>query len=290
MELKIEGLNKSYGPTRALRDFTATLTPGVYGLLGPNGAGKSTLMNMIAGNLKPDTGSIQYNGRDIYRLGKEFRSVLGYMPQQQGLYDSFTGFRYLSYMAALKGMSKGEAKEQIMEAARMVHLTDVLNRRLGGYSGGMKQRILIAQAILGRPEILILDEPTAGLDPKERIHIRNLISGISANKIVLWATHVVSDVEAIAREIILVKEGILLAKDTPQNLLRNIQGKVFELVVSQEQVEHVQSQYLVSNLTLSSKGMLIRILSEQEPEGYPYEPVPPTLEEKYLYVFAAGRE
>lgn len=290
MELKIEGLNKSYGPTRALRDFTATLTPGVYGLLGPNGAGKSTLMNMIAGNLKPDTGSIQYNGRDIYRLGKEFRSVLGYMPQQQGLYDSFTGFRFLSYMAALKGMSKGEAKEQIMEAARMVHLTDVLNRRLGGYSGGMKQRILIAQAILGRPEILILDEPTAGLDPKERIHIRNLISGISANKIVLWATHVVSDVEAIAREIILVKEGILLAKDTPQNLLRNIQGKVFELVVSQEQVEHVQSQYLVSNLTLSSKGMLIRILSEQEPEGYPYEPVPPTLEEKYLYVFAAGRE
>lgn len=290
MELKIEGLNKSYGPTRALRDFTATLTPGVYGLLGPNGAGKSTLMNMIAGNLKPDTGSIQYNGRDIYRLGKEFRSVLGYMPQQQGLYDSFTGFRYLSYMAALKGMSKGEAKEQIMEAARMVHLTDVLNRRLGGYSGGMKQRILIDQAILGRPEILILDEPTAGLDPKERIHIRNLISGISANKIVLWATHVVSDVEAIAREIILVKEGILLAKDTPQNLLRNIQGKVFELVVSQEQVEHVQSQYLVSNLTLSSKGMLIRILSEQEPEGYPYEPVPPTLEEKYLYVFAAGRE
>lgn len=290
MELKIEGLNKSYGPTRALRDFTATLTPGVYGLLGPNGAGKSTLMNMIAGNLKPDTGSIQYNGRDIYRLGKEFRSVLGYMPQQQGLYDSFTGFRFLSYMAALKGMSKGEAKEQIMEAARMVHLTDVLNQRLGGYSGGMKQRILIAQAILGRPEILILDEPTAGLDPKERIHIRNLISGISANKIVLWATHVVSDVEAIAREIILVKEGILLAKDTPQNLLRNIQGKVFELVVSQEQVEHVQSQYLLSNLTLSSKGMLIRILSEQEPEGYPYEPVPPTLEEKYLYVFAAGRE
>lgn len=290
MELKIEGLNKSYGPTRALRDFTATLTPGVYGLLGPNGAGKSTLMNMIAGNLKPDTGSIQYNGRDIYRLGKEFRSVLGYMPQQQGLYDSFTGFRFLSYMAALKGMSKGEAKEQIMEAARMVYLTDVLNRRLGGYSGGMKQRILIAQAILGRPEILILDEPTAGLDPKERIHIRNLISGTSANKIVLWATHVVSDVEAIAREIILVKEGILLAKDTPQNLLRNIQGKVFELVVSQEQVEHVQSQYLVSNLTLSSKGMLIRILSEQEPEGYPYEPVPPTLEEKYLYVFAAGRE
>lgn len=290
MELKIEGLNKSYGPTRALRDFTATLTPGVYGLLGPNGAGKSTLMNMIAGNLKPDTGSIQYNGRDIYRLGKEFRSVLGYMPQQQGLYDSFTGFRFLSYMAALKGMSKGEAKEQIMEAARMVHLTDVLNRRLGGYSGGMKQRILIAQAILGRPEILILDEPTAGLDPKERIHIRNLISGISANKIVLWATHVVSDVEAIAREIILVKEGVLLAKDTPQNLLRNIQGKVFELVVSQEEVEHVQSQYLVSNLTLTSKGMLVRILSEQEPEGFPYEPVPPTLEEEYLYVFAAGRE
>lgn len=289
MELKIEGLNKSYGPTRALRDFTATLTPGVYGLLGPNGAGKSTLMNMIAGNLKPDTGSIQYNGRDIYRLGKEFRSVLGYMPQQQGLYDSFTGFRFLSYMAALKGMSKGEAKEQIMEAARMVHLTDVLNRRLGGYSGGMKQRILIAQAILGRPEILILDEPTAGLDPKERIHIRNLISGISANKIVLWATHVVSDVEAIAREIILVKEGVLLAKDTPQNLLRNIQGKVFELVVSQEEVEHVQSQYLVSNLTLTSEGMLVRILSEQEPEGFPYEPVSPTLEEEYLYVFAAGR-
>lgn len=286
MELKIERLNKSYGSTKALQDFSATLTEGIYGLLGPNGAGKSTLMNLIAGNLKPDTGVMQYNGQDILKMGKDFRAVLGYMPQQQGLYESFTGLRFLSYIAALKGMTWTKAKEEIWEAAQRVHLTDDLNRKLQGYSGGMKQRILIAQAILNEPKLLILDEPTAGLDPKERIHIRNMISEIAADKIVIWATHVVSDIESIAKEILFLKKGILVAKDTPQNLLRQIQGKVFELVVPKERVEEVQQRYLVSNITLSTEGMLVRVVSELEPKEFAFRPVPPTLEEEYLYIFA----
>lgn len=286
MELKIERLNKSYGSTKALQDFSATLTEGIYGLLGPNGAGKSTLMNLIAGNLKPDTGVMQYNGQDILKMGKDFRAVLGYMPQQQGLYESFTGLRFLSYIAALKGMTWTKAKEEIWEAAQRIHLTDDLNRKLQGYSGGMKQRILIAQAILNQPKLLILDEPTAGLDPKERIHIRNMISEIAADKIVIWATHVVSDIESIAKEILFLKKGILVAKDTPQNLLRQIQGKVFELVVPKERVEEVQQRYLVSNITLSTEGMLVRVVSDLEPEEFAFRPVPPTLEEEYLYIFA----
>lgn len=290
MELKIEQLCKCYGTTKALIDFNGTLSQGVYGLLGPNGAGKSTLMNMIAGNLKPDAGAISYNGKDIFALGKEFRGILGFMPQQQGLYESFSGFRFLSYIAALKGMSAGEAKAQIQEVSKAVHLTQVLNQRLGSYSGGMKQRILIAQALLGNPEILILDEPTAGLDPKERIHIRNIISEISSNKIVLWATHVVSDIESIAKEIILIKKGVLIAKDTPQSLLNNICGKVFELLVPIDQVDNIQKQYLVSSITLSANGMLMRVVSDHEPEDHPFQAVQPTLEEEYLYVFAAREE
>lgn len=290
MELKIEQLSKSYGSTKALQKFDGTLSQGIYGLLGPNGAGKSTLMNIIAGNLIPDEGTIQYNGKDIFKLGKEFRAVLGFMPQQQGLYDSFTGFRFLSYIAALKGMSRTEAKIQMKEVAEMVHLTEALNRRLGGYSGGMKQRILIAQAVLNNPEILILDEPTAGLDPKERIHIRNIISEISSNKIVIWATHVVSDIESIAKEILLVKKGTLVAKDAPQNLLKNVQGKVFELLVPCDQLDDVQKQYLVSNITLSANGMLVRIVSEDKPKGYSFQAVLPTLEEEYLYVFATKED
>lgn len=290
MELRINGLSKSYGATKALCNFTGTLSEGIYGLLGPNGAGKSTLMNILAGNLKQDGGCILFDGRDIRELGREFRSLLGFMPQQQGLYESFTGIRFLSYMAALKGMSKQEARLQIQEAAKRVHLTEVLNQKLGAYSGGMKQRILIAQAMLNHPKILILDEPTAGLDPKERIHIRNIISEISEDRIVLWATHVVSDVESIAKEILMLKRGKLVAMDTPRNLLREIQGKVFELLISSAQVAQVQKKYLISNLTLSPEGMLVRVLAEEKPEGYPCREVPPALEEEYLYVFAGEGE
>lgn len=290
MELRIDGLKKSYGTKTALSDFTGVLSEGVYGLLGPNGAGKSTFMNLLAGNLKPDAGSISCDGKDIYRMGKAFREILGFMPQQQGLYKNFTGIRFLSYMAALKGMTRAEAKRQIPKAAEMVHLSDVLDQRLGGYSGGMKQRILIAQALLNHPKVLILDEPTAGLDPSERIRIRNIISGISADKIVIWATHVVSDVESIAKEVIFLKKGCIAAWDRPGELLKNLEGKVFELLVSEDKAAQVQKEYLVSNITLSSEGMRIRVISETKPKDYPCLAVSPNLEEEYLYMFEAGKE
>lgn len=290
MELKIDHLQKRYGANVALSDFTGTLSAGVYGLLGPNGAGKSTLMNLIAGNLKPDAGSIRFDGKDIGQMGKEFRSILGFMPQQQGVYPGFTGSRFLFYIAALKGLPKARAKEQIREAAELVHLSDQLGQKLMTYSGGMKQRILIAQALLGEPKVLILDEPTAGLDPSERIHIRNVISRVSRDKIVIWATHVVSDIESIAREVIFLKKGQIAAWDRPQKLLYGLVGKVFELVVPEEAAEAVQEKYLVSSLTFSAEGMRIRIVSEEEPKEYPFQAVPPTLEEEYLYRFGAGKE
>lgn len=207
-KLEIKGITKVYkkGAVKALDNFSVTLTPGVYGLLGPNGAGKSTLMNIITDNLNADGGEVVYDGENIKKLGKDYRAVLGYMPQQQGLYDDFTLNRFLWYMAALKGLKKKEAKEKITQLLETVNLTDAAHKKLGSFSGGMKQRALIAQALLNNPEILILDEPTAGLDPKERIRIRNFISEIAEDKIVLISTHVVSDIEFIAKEIILLKK------------------------------------------------------------------------------------
>ena len=224
MELALNCISKTYkkGSVKALDNFSVTLTPGVYGLLGPNGAGKSTLMNIITDNLNADGGEVVYGGENIKKLGKDYRAVLGYMPQQQGLYDDFTLNRFLWYMAALKGLKKKEAKEKITQLLETVNLTDAAHKKLGSFSGGMKQRALIAQALLNNPEILILDEPTAGLDPKERIRIRNFISEIAEDKIVLISTHVVSDIEFIAKEIILLKKGQLISHDSPNKLTKEL--------------------------------------------------------------------
>ena len=211
MKLEIKNLSKTYvkGKPKSLDNLSTEFTSGVYGILGPNGAGKSTLMNIIADNIKADSGEVLYNGENIIKLGKDFRNILGYMPQQQGIYKSFTGRRFLWYMASLKGIPKKEAKERIENVLNLVNLKDHADKKLGAYSGGMKQRILIAQALLNDPEVLLLDEPTAGLDPMERIRIRNFISEIAINKIVIITTHIVSDIQYISKEILLMNKGKL---------------------------------------------------------------------------------
>lgn len=211
--LEARNLSKSYGSTLALDKICFELGQGIYGLLGPNGAGKSTLMNIITLGLDADDGEILWDGQEIGALGSKFRSILGFMPQQQPLYDSFSGFTFLNYIAALKAVPKKEIKNEILCAANQTNLTSRLPDRLSSYSGGMKQRILLAAAIIGNPQLLILDEPTAGLDPKERYRTRNLIQEISKNKIIIFATHVVSDIETIADEVILMKKGKILQKD-----------------------------------------------------------------------------
>lgn len=289
--LEIKNISKTYkkGTVKALDDFSVTLTSGVYGLLGPNGAGKSTLMNIITDNLNSDSGEVLYDGEDIKKLGKDYRTVLGYMPQQQGLYDDFTLNRFLWYMAALKGLKKKEAKQKITSLLETVNLKESAHKKLGSFSGGMKQRALIAQALLNDPEILILDEPTAGLDPKERIRIRNFISEIAENKIVLISTHVVSDIEFIAKEIILLKSGQLVSHDTCNNLIKEIENKVFEIETDRKNLKYFQDNYRVSNLCHNDDKILVRTVTDNPPEGYKTQPVKPTLEDLYLYVFETGK-
>lgn len=208
--LMLNGITKKYKDKIALSDVSLELDCGIYGLLGPNGAGKSTLMNIITGNIKPTKGEVFWDGTDIYRLGGEFRSLIGYAPQQQGLYNSFSGRRFLSYMAALKGISKKDAGDEIERVLSYVNMQEAADRAIGGYSGGMKQRILIAQAILGCPKLIVLDEPTAGLDPKERVRVREQIKALSGDKIILVSTHVVSDIAPIAGEILLIRDGNII--------------------------------------------------------------------------------
>lgn len=205
--LELKNICKKYKEKQALKDVSLTLSNGIYGLLGPNGAGKSTLMNIITGNIEPSGGAVFWNGEEINRLGAAYRSVLGYAPQQQGLYDTFSGRRFLSYMATLKGISRREMPGEIERVLDYVNLCEAADRPVGTYSGGMKQRILIAQAILGDPKLVVLDEPTAGLDPKERVRVREKIYAIAEDKIILVSTHVVSDIQSIAKEIILLKDG-----------------------------------------------------------------------------------
>lgn len=288
MELYLDDLCKTYqkGRPPALDHFSAAMTPGVYALLGPNGAGKSTLMNIIVDNIRPDQGKVLFNGADTIKFGKDFRRQLGYMPQQQGAYNDFTAKRFLWYMAALCGLKRQQAKERIAELLDFVGLTEVQNQSVGSFSGGMKQRVLIAQALLNDPKVLILDEPTAGLDPKERIRIRNFISEISRNKIVIFATHVVSDIEFIAKEILLVRKGKLLLKETPSQVLEKMEHKVFVASISPDQLKPLQAQYRISNIVSQGEKIQIRIVSDVPPALDAVQEVSPALEDLYLYYFA----
>lgn len=287
MKLEIKNLSKTYvkGKPKSLDNLSTEFTSGVYGILGPNGAGKSTLMNIIADNIKADSGEVLYNGENIIKLGKDFRNILGYMPQQQGIYKSFTGRRFLWYMASLKGIPKKEAKERIENVLNLVNLKDHADKKLGAYSGGMKQRILIAQALLNDPEVLLLDEPTAGLDPMERIRIRNFISEIAINKIVIITTHIVSDIQYISKEILLMNKGKLLLKDNPDTIVESMQGKVFEAKIQENQLNKVKEKYNISSIIKTNDGLLARIVSEDKPKELNINDVKSTLEDTYLYYF-----
>lgn len=217
--LEIRNLSKSYGKKVALNNINLKFDNGLYGLLGPNGAGKSTLMNIITDNLKADNGEILWNGMDYQKLGVKYREILGYMPQQQGLYNGFTGKRFLNYIAVLKDIPKKEILLQIEESAKKVNLQNELDKKINMYSGGMKQRLLIASCILGNPKLIIFDEPTAGLDPKERVRVKKLMQELSSKSIVIIVTHIVPDIENIAKEIVILKEGVLIEKNTPEKLI-----------------------------------------------------------------------
>ena len=230
MDLVVRNLIKRYGTKVALRDFSYTFTPGIYGILGANGAGKTTLMNLITDNVKRDQGEILFNGTDVLKLGRSFRKRLGYMPQQQGMYHDFSARAFLRYMAQMKQLSRKEAKVQIEELLELVNLKEDAHKKVGGFSGGMRQRVLLAQALLGAPEVLILDEPTAGLDPKERLRLRQYIADLASDRIVFLTTHIVSDIESIADDVLLMKDGALVQHGSPEELMSRVGGKDLEAV------------------------------------------------------------
>lgn len=282
--MKINKHSKSYGSTKALIDFDYSFGKGIYALLGPNGSGKSTLINIITDNLKPDSGNITWNGEDTLKMGAAFREKIGFMPQYPGMYPAFTVENFLSYIAVLKGVEKKAAEKQITKLLEAVELSDVRNRTIKTLSGGMKQRLALAQAMLGNPELIILDEPTAGLDPKQRISIRNYIAGIALDRTIIIATHIVSDIEYIAKEVIFLKKGVIADSGTPEALLKKAEGKVWKTVVTSEQVPEYQRKFRILNIQNNDDCIALRILSEEKPSPDSVS-VPPVLEDYYLLVF-----
>lgn len=284
MKLTIQNVMKTFGEKRAVNDVSLELISGVYGLLGPNGAGKTTLMKLIVDILTPSAGRITLDGVDITELGAAYRDKLGYMPQEIGVYKNFSAKKFLKYIAALKGLSGREAESKVSELLELVGLKDVANKRLGGFSGGMLRRIGIAQTLLNDPQILILDEPTAGLDPQERIRFRNILSELSGNRIVLISTHIVTDMEFIAGQIILLKDGAVLRMDHTENLIRTVEGKVWSAVLTHEQFNSIKQLYSIGNVMQRSDGMEVRIISDKKPLEQA-KPIQPILEDVYTYYF-----
>ena len=282
MNLTISCLSKQYRRDFwGLRDFDLELKPGVIGLLGPNGAGKSTLMRMLATITQPSAGTIHWNGVDIVKSPDTLRAVLGYLPQDFGVYPNLTGIEFLEYMAAIKGMDSKIAHRRIEELLVVVNLVHAAKRPLGGYSGGMKQRVGIAQALLNDPQLLIVDEPTVGLDPEERVRFRNLLSDLSGERIVILSTHIVSDVEATATEIVIINKGCKLQHAAPEKLLALLDGKVWQWVIPSEALSALKASHLVSGTIRRENGMQVRVVSEAAPAPEA-ERVTPSLEDVYL--------
>ena len=283
MKLELIDLTKQYGNYTALDHANITFTEGIYGILGANGAGKSTMMNLLTDNITRTGGKILFDGTDILDLGKEFRRVLGYMPQQQGFYENMTAQTFLFYMAELKGVPKKQAAREIDDLLEVTNLSHVRHKKLGGYSGGMKQRVLLAQALLGNPQVVILDEPTAGLDPKERIRIRNFISSLSRNRIILLATHIVSDIEYISDQILMMKKGQMVGMGTPGELVESVADKVKELPCPAEDLERMQSQYRIGNIFQRQGQTWVRVVGDELPAEGHFVEDHLTLEDVYLY-------
>lgn len=291
MELKINALTKEFQDVVAVNRISYKMKYGVYGLLGVNGAGKTTLMRMLCTLIKPSSGKITCNGKDIFEMGEEYRKLLGYLPQDFGYYPDFTVQDYLLYIASIKGLRPAAAKKRAEVLLKQVGLSKAENKKMKKLSGGMKRRAGIAQAMLNDPKILILDEPTAGLDPNERVRFRNLISELSEERLVLLSTHIVSDVEYIANEILLMDNGSITLADTPENVIASMPDQVWSCTVPKKEIEHYLKKYKVSNVKTVSQGALLRILSEECPvSGAVSETA--TLEDVFLYYFGekAGDE
>lgn len=285
MELKTCGLTKQFGSKTAVKDLNITLTNGVYGLLGANGAGKTTLMRLLCNLQTPTSGQIFLDGKNIAGLGERYRALLGYLPQHFGYYPDFSALDFLLYVSALKGLEEKAARKKSKELLEAVGLSRESKQKIKTFSGGMKQRLGIAQAMLNDPHILILDEPTAGLDPKERVRFRNLISAFSKDRIVILSTHIVSDVEFVAEDIIMMKAGKVLHFGNPQEIVSEIDGKVWECTVPTDSAEKYAAAYNTSNLRHTGENRtVLRIIADRPPMKNAAR-VQPTLEDLYLFYF-----
>jgi len=288
--LSIKNVSKKYSNNfTALSNINLELEGGVIGLLGANGAGKSTLMKMIATVLRPSEGTITWNGKDIYKNGDELRHNLGYLPQSFGVFPNLTAVEFLTYMAALKGLNMKKARSRINELIDLLNLSEAANRSIGNYSGGMKQRVGIAQALLNDPKILIVDEPTVGLDPNERMNFRNLINSLSKNKIIILSTHIVSDVEASAEKIVMMDKGKILCFYKNEDLVNSLEGMVWECLVEEGELNIIKDKYITGNIIRRSEGMEVRVISETKPISNAVN-VQPVIEDVYIYYTSGRRE
>ncbi|KOP67437.1 ABC transporter ATP-binding protein [Bacillus sp. FJAT-18019] len=284
MLLDIQQVSKQYKKgSWALQDINLQLKPGIIGLLGPNGAGKSTLMRILATISQPSSGNVRWNGIDIRKEPDELRRILGYLPQDFGVYPHLNPVEFLEYVSALKGLDSSKIRPRIMEILELLNLHDTLKRSIGSFSGGMRQRIGIAQALLNDPRLLIVDEPTVGLDPEERVRFRNLLTDLSGERIVIFSTHIVSDIEATADQIAILSKGKLLTKSTPSELLHNVHGKVWSVLIADQDLQEARTKWTISGTVRLEDGLQLRIVSDQQPLTGSIE-VSPNLEDAYLYI------